>query len=261
MIYTEKFKELVKYCSENGLYIGTGNPNAKIVIIGKECAIDTTSKKGEEQYKREIENNPSDWDTNLTNVDFSKYNPLYPYKGQLCKKRSETKKGIRGGGGTSATWYNYQKLFNQICPKHANTDTINFHEHCFITELNEVTAKTSGDVHKEEREKSIQGRKQLLKEKFFQEFPIVIVAAGHYPREFKINLVEMFKADFAENESVKKSNNLGKYWINIHRNEALPSPRLLIHTNQLSMPSNDLIVAIAKECKDFAKKFDIKLEL
>lgn len=56
------FKELVEGNSAN-LYLGTGNPNSNILIIGKESAIDSVLNK--EQYEREIVNNAIDWRRNL----------------------------------------------------------------------------------------------------------------------------------------------------------------------------------------------------
>ena len=94
-------------------YIGTGNPLADILLIGKECSV---SRQGNsKQYKEEIVDNfkmwctVEDFDTGKINEhDFGNYNPLYPYKGQLLKKDNGSNLG------TSVTWMNYQKLFNFI---------------------------------------------------------------------------------------------------------------------------------------------------
>ena len=37
-MYTEKFKQVVQYCKENNLFVGYGNPNGKVLVIGKEAA-------------------------------------------------------------------------------------------------------------------------------------------------------------------------------------------------------------------------------
>ena len=122
--YTSEFKETLKLARDKGLFLGTGNPNAKMVFIGKEAAID--EKMYPEQYKREIENNIADWENNEANktqasavdnwFEVPKYNPLYPYKGQENKIESRNKTGeiIRGAGGTSKTWHNYQKIIDHI---------------------------------------------------------------------------------------------------------------------------------------------------
>ena len=45
MNYPKIFTESVKECKENGTYIGTGNPNSKILIVGKETATDIEKHK------------------------------------------------------------------------------------------------------------------------------------------------------------------------------------------------------------------------
>jgi len=42
--YTSHFKEVLNLCKQNKLFLGLGNPNAKILIIGKEAAIDKECK-------------------------------------------------------------------------------------------------------------------------------------------------------------------------------------------------------------------------
>ena len=36
MEYLDEFKEFVNYCNLNGKYVGWGNPNSKILIVGKD---------------------------------------------------------------------------------------------------------------------------------------------------------------------------------------------------------------------------------
>ena len=114
MYYSDGFKTMLEKAKEEKLeYIGTGNPDAKILIIGKELAFDTSNTK---QYNREIKNNISDWEENLNkqcsqddvpNWKYSNssnpkdnYNPLYPYKGTTQKE--------------GHTWSKYQKLVEWI---------------------------------------------------------------------------------------------------------------------------------------------------
>ena len=37
-MYTQHFKEAVAYCKVNNLFVGYGNPNGKVLVIGKEAA-------------------------------------------------------------------------------------------------------------------------------------------------------------------------------------------------------------------------------
>ncbi len=239
------FKELVEGNSAN-LYLGTGNPNSNILIIGKESAIDSVLNK--EQYEREIVNNAIDWRRNLAedtkqelvNSWFGSnpsYNPLYPYKGQLNK--IENKKTGRNGG-TSTTFYNYQKLIDKLFNENQKSLNINFHEKCFITELNSATAEYSHLVNVEERNNSIEKRQDLLTHSFYQSFPIVIIAVGHYVRDFNIDIQNLFKVKFnAEIGTipVSKTN-----YINLHYDDLANPSRIVIHTNQLSINITDILL-------------------
>lgn len=73
MKYSQSFNDIVndgKYC-----YLGHGNPNAKILIIGKEPRIDTNDPSKEEQLERDILNNRKQWLNNL-NDDTISYDTL-----------------------------------------------------------------------------------------------------------------------------------------------------------------------------------------
>jgi hypothetical protein len=81
---------------------------------------------------------------------------------------------------------------------------------------------------------------------FFKEFPIVIVAAGHYPKRYKFDMQQIFDVQW-EGKPIKVGE---KYWYNLHFSK--DNKRILIHTRQLSnRVSNELIVAIANEAKKF----------
>lgn len=239
------FKELVEGNSAN-LYLGTGNPNSNILIIGKESAIDSVINK--EQFEREIFNNANDWRRNLAEnvsqelVDswFSSnpnYNPLYPYKGQLNK--IENNKTGRNGG-TSKTFYNYQKLIDKIFNENQKSLYINFHENCFITELNSVTAEYSHLVDADERNSSIIKRQDLLAHSFYQSFPVIIIAVGHYVRDFTIDIQKLFNVKFdAETGTIpiSKTN-----YINLHYDDIANPSKIVIHTNQLSINITDVLL-------------------
>lgn len=279
--YSNSFLELINAVNDKknqfNQYIGIGNPNAKILIIGKESAIDAI--KEEKQHEREIRKNVEGWleniknNTKLLNADKEEFwkkdpkapiNPMYPYRGQRFVKYYIRKKdGAEiGRGGTSTTWYNYQKIINRmesISLDEARKSTICFHEYCFSTELSSVSAKCSKEADPKKRKESIKVRtKEMLKLPFYQQFPIVIVAAGHYPKEFGIDLEELFGVkwdgktiDRKENEKLKRN------WYNVHHGK---QPKLLIHTNQLSMNITDeLLCLIAEECDTFVKNNNIKL--
>lgn len=63
--YTSQFKEVLNQCKQNELFLGLGNPNAKILIIGKEAAID---KENNLKYcELKVEKNLKDWGHNCDN--------------------------------------------------------------------------------------------------------------------------------------------------------------------------------------------------
>lgn len=268
ILYSTSFIETVEFANSNSMFIGTGNPNSKILIIGKEAAI---SANNTEQYNREMKDNPKDWrrnfESNIQPCDvgswFSQpnpvYNPLYPYKDQLNKILSRNKDGeiIRGDGGTSKTWHNYQKLSDTLFNDGLKSSHINFHEFIFCSELNEITGKYSHHVPRSVRFDSIQNRKEIFKQPFFQQFPITIVAVGHYVRDFEIDLQGMFDVTFNEAESKELSLGLRSDFINIHYGSNDPG-RLLIHTNQLSMVSSELTDRLGKVCSNFLNRNNTK---
>lgn len=266
VIYSSNFKKAIELAKEKDLFLGTGNPNASILIIGKEAAIDkVTSAK---QHEMEVVNNGTDWEHNSSvNKQFDqidnwfidsaipKYNPLYPYNGQknTINRHKKVEGKIIYNGGTSKTWYNYQKIIDALFYSNKQSTSINFHEHSFISELNQETGKYSRLVAKDKREESITDRTLLFETSFFRDFPITIVAVGHYVRDFNINLQDLFLMKFDEELSKKVSEGLNKEYINIHYDNLEKPTKLLIHTNQLSMVSNELVNRLGKMCNDFLK--------
>ena len=42
--FSSDFKDIITYCKEHELFLGSGNPNADILIIGKGSTIDILKK-------------------------------------------------------------------------------------------------------------------------------------------------------------------------------------------------------------------------
>lgn len=241
MEYRKEFIELIDSLKnendENLCFVGLGNPNSKILIIGKECSFD----KKKEQYsflnKMENQDNLQQWIYNIENgIDLETlpcwennpnlYNPLYPYKGQFNKV-------IRNNNdGTSRTWVQYQKLIDRILQKD-KPEKIDFHKYAFITELSNIPMTSSRKTQETKESINIRCQK-LLSHDFFKTFPFVIVHCGHYIKDYKINLEETF------NQSYQRTDDDGE-WINVHKN----GDRILLHTRHLSMCSDRLIERIA----------------
>ena len=86
--------------------------------------------------------------------------------------------------GVTSTWYNYQKLIQEILGY--KSPIIDFLKHAFISELNELTRPNNDKNTKDDDkniEKSIRDRCLLLSEPFFRSFPIIIFAGRPYPRQ------------------------------------------------------------------------------
>lgn len=216
-------------------YIGTGNPVADILIIGKEVGFNLSD---ENQYIREVKGNYNDWCQIAQNGSISndKYNPRFPYPNQLFKVNSKN-----GNGGTSKTWYNYQKLRNQIYTP--NAEKIDFHNHFFITEVNSSPSKKT----KEADTSSIAFRKKhILSHAFFKKFPVVVISGlGYFDITKQSNEIEsLFNVKYIRAKDVGGKNQM--YWI--HKSE--DCARLLINVRQLSMNISDsLLEGIANEIK------------
>ena len=258
MNYSIKFQSLIhrleKEADQNLKFVGMGNPNSPILLVGKECAIDRNSSRGEgcyqmeqyrnvEQWAYNIQNNISscdveDW-VNASSFDEGRYNPLYPYKGQFNKPAIRDAEGSSCNGGTSATWCAYQKLIGKIFSED-KSEYIDFHQRSFMTELSaEVMLQSSYSI---KTKQSIDVRcGSLLCDPFYRSFPIVIVACGRYIGQYNINLEQVFDQKYIGEDK----DNVG--WMHIHEN----CGRLLIHTRHLVMCSDALMDKIATRVRTF----------
>lgn len=245
MKYSEDFVKLIKRLSPNTdehlQFIGFGNPNSKILLVGKECG-DAPNSFNEENCNKP---NLSHWAKNISSsplpVDVwynnpnAVFNPEYPFNGMPIKTLS--------GGHT---WRNYQKIVDGITCK-CSSEFIDFHKYAFTTELNSVTSKYS--KYSTEVRDSIEKRAQhLLCSSFYRNFPITIVCCGHYLNQYNINLEKIFGVKW-EGRTIEITDSNGKDcgWINVHHADG----RVLIHTRHLSMCSGELISKIIELCKTY----------
>lgn len=269
-LYCKDFNELL-YNFPNA-YIGHGNPNANILFIGQEPALDYGSR----QYEREIGTNSEQWKDLVTkgfgqydinqyvkDFDISKdapdfYSPLHPWPLQKYQVRSIEGKNVKGAEGTSRTWYQYQKLINYIreisdqrAVDMSRETRLDFHDLSFHTDMSAISSKKHIDIGERSKE-SVLNRMNLLKQAYFQNFDIVIAAVGHFPKEvygdeyFK----EVFDVDFRGDESVD-----GMTWINVSERKG-ENPMLLIHMPQISSSriTNDYLRRIAQIVCKFLEK-------
>ena len=249
MDYSNEFKDLIARIEQTKDFIGYGNPNAKILIIGKEEALDIEDIEKEcdkEIYEITVKSNWELWKKNdlyassitpdsipvwKDSKDSKDFNPLYPWKGDDLPK---------------GTWTNYQELINRLYPEADAGKMTTFHQYAFITEFNDLPSKKSKRKDPEVQQRITHRCKNVLNHPFYKSFPIVIAACGHYVKDYNINLEDIFNQKYIEPESVK----IKREWINIHRKDN----RILIHTRQLSNAfSFELIERIADFCKPYVE--------
>jgi len=232
--YSNEFNDLLEESLKNNEYVGLGNPNAKILIIGKEPGMELGAKitHGSAEY----------WKNN----DYSK---SFPATGKLRN--------------LNHTWQKYQKLYDLIldklnkCRNKIDKYEINFVENIFTTELNKIPAlkSTEAKKHKDFKNK-LNARKEIFKSKFIRNFPIVIIAANDnkYIETYNGEVRELFEVDFIKEINCGKSN---KMWLHYSNNE---KPKIVIHTRQLTNgASNALLEKIANLVVEFINKNKINI--
>lgn len=258
-IYSANFVEALEYCKQNNLYLGEGNPNAKILIIGKESGLNAEDRSCFQKSNSEF-----DWivdfskNTAKNNINSLKNNYL---QNGLSKLKNDIPYNL--------TWSNYQRLVSLIygikeqdIPR-GGKGNWEFLNKCFITELSQIRLPKSNYLGKKGipdfiKRESIKERAKLFHLSFFRQFPIVIIASGpdyidsgKYKYDF--NIQRDFAIKYIKTVDLKEDN-VKKRWYNIHKDN---NARIIIHTRQLSVqrePNRSLyklINAIAQECKEF----------
>jgi hypothetical protein len=217
-MYSKSFKEFVN----NGIdsyFIGTGNPNEKILLVGKESAISPEDESGLEWYK----NNAQDWQKhiaeNISEVNEYEVGINHP---------------LRKGWGKN-TWSKYQKLSDHIRKEVSKPFHVNFLKYCFTTEMNDAPMEKTAKADKS----GLKPRKELFKNSdFIQSFPVVVLACSDYIKnnDEVREIDDVFGVTYIGDEK-------GKYWYSngnwffLHYNEN--RTKLVIHTRQLSANVNN----------------------
>jgi len=229
--FNESFKAFVEECAEKNLFVGTGCPNAKILIIGKEAAIDRNDleKKGNEWYTKNTEN----WQSHILNntmetleYDVKKEDKLYKSWGKN-------------------TWSKYQFLYNyfKFGDFRKKEKKVNFLNEIFTTELNPSVSLKTASANK----KDIRIRLSLFAEsEFIKQFKVIILACSDYientetNREIDNNFGVTYDGDETGKFVFSKTN-----WFFTHHNA--DRSKLVIHTRQLSTNVKDnLLIKMAE---------------
>lgn len=215
------FEEFINECEKNNQICGQGNPNADILIIGKEST-DTR----EDALYRNIER---------------------------CRNKME-RDALRPIDPNNKTWANYQNLFDNIyCRKSEFIDKLDFEKYAFTTELSSIPRKNSNYT---EAEPYIKNRLRFFEaSEFIKSFPVVILACGGYIKNnYKVREIDdTFHVVYCKEYGSKESKN--RFWTHID----IKDPRkLVIHTRQFSNGiSKDLIKEMASVIREHLSKLGL----
>lgn len=210
----------------NPFYIGFGNPNSDLLILGKEKGFDIGNS---EQLNFESIKNPHEWLHYLQNeihyhkgkhYETSKHyiNAYLPYSGKMK---------------SGHTWNKYSKLTSELFNKPDLTENNSFFEFAFISEINHEPSRYS-----KIREFNFQTRIDFLNKHFYKSFKTTILGCGNYLS--KKTIEETFDVKFYEDHSMPREKLI------LFRN----GDRKLILTRQLSMDiRNEFITKLVRLLK------------
>ncbi len=236
MKYSVEFNKLVKKSIENNQYIGLGNPNAKILFVGKEVGISANSVVTYGSAK-------------------SWLNKDEDYSARFIPK--DNIKNFRH------TWQKYQKLYDLILENtQIESDKkeyeITFVENVFATELSNLAAPTTNKAKQLDGFKvELDKRKELFwKSDYINNFSVIVITASDnaYIETYQGEVCKIFDVKFDKEVLYSRSN---KMWLHYSNNK---TPKLVIHTRQLTNgASNKLMEGIANEITLFLKKNNINI--
>ena len=247
MVYNSEFENFLQKIDEEQ-YIGLGNPNAKILFIGKEAGLGI----GTNIYHGTVKS----WKNK--EFDYSKgYIP--------------DSKHLRN---FNHTWQRYQMLYDNIL-SNLNKEIavkedkyeINFVENIFTTELSNLHAPNTKEAKKQEKFKSeLEKRKnEYFTSEFIHKFPVTVVFASdnNYIETYPGEVCKLFNVNFDgiyNNETTKYNTTKYKIWLHsgVYNEEY---PRLLIHTRQLTrFKADELISDFSKIIVEFLKENSIEID-
>lgn len=227
----------------NPYYIGFGNPEADLLIVGQEKAFNAfnnpelilyESINNSFQWSKIIENNGD-----VSEINFDPRNPRKLHDEGRSGNHTWSKYSILTDAfyGINSCHENMKKHWNQN-----SGDTL--FDKAFTTELNVTPAVSNSGLDLTEE------RKELLSNPFFKNFKVVVFAIGN-PEEGKkaqMKVSELFEGKKFEIESI------GKYGKGKNRNIATATieNQVIVICNQLSGSSgwkNEHIVALGEKLR------------
>lgn len=174
----QTFVDLVYSADNHQNYIGMGNPNARILIIGREPNHNLNTDAGKRNYAQDQDLNRKNWKNLIENVPIiGPCNPRRPFPNQKCL----TDNGHNDG--TATTWVWYQKLVDLILGREDeraySLRPLDFHDYCFHTDLSSAASPGLASTNKSAKRISVAERsEQLFSHPFFKQFPIIILGIG-----------------------------------------------------------------------------------
>ena len=225
------FEDYKRKCIDHEEICGQGNPNADILIIGKEPHGDIC--KDREEYKKHLERN---YDHCRVNCFVRKTCKNLDYYKQKYQDYNVDQKSF----SELTTWKNYQTLLYEIYKgvKYHEEDKniIDFERFAYTTELSSMPRpKADYDAAKD----MINKRLLFFKEsEFIQSFPVVVLACGPFIKNIgegdERQIDNTFNACY---DKEIKTNNGYKFYThyNTQNTQLLKAgEKLIIHTRQLS---------------------------
>lgn len=197
------FEKYLEECKNRNEWCGQGNPNAHILIIGKES------------YNKDLITNPI--------ILQEKLQCQY----ELCKS------GDFGNAkrNKNPTWSNYQLLIEKVYGPQIefNPELFDFEKYAFTTELSSIPRKNSNYT---EAKSSIKDRLLFFeKSEFIKPFPVIILACGGYIR----NNDKVREIDDTFHVTFSKRYEKKGIWFCTHYDDINAPKKLVIHTWQFSL--------------------------
>lgn len=235
----QSFIDLI-YSEENTQkYIGMGNPNARILIIGREPNHNLDMAEGRMAFEQDQLLNRENWKNIIEGYNIvGRCNPRRPFPNQKCLKNNGH------NDGTAATWVWYQKLIDLILGREFERSymlrPIDFHDYCFHTDISVVCSPDLKHTNRKAKANSVEIRSQeLFNAPFFRQFPIVILGIGtdvgqYVPLTWCNDILGFPTTEVAQIQDKPM------IWLN---GDSVNN-RILLHTSCLSQPSYDYLAKL-----------------
>ncbi|UKK73921.1 hypothetical protein L6467_05795 [Segatella bryantii] len=226
------FEKFLEDCKNRKEWCGQGNPNADILIIGKEPHNDYFISDKEEITRRLLEQE------------------------NICRSGF----GEAPRDSKNPTWCNYQMLIEKVYrpQKVFNPALFDFEKYAFTTEINTIFRPKA--VLDAETRNNIDKRLCFFKDsEFINSFPVIILACNNFisndkERGFLIN--NTFGVKFDGKERGEHKEKTRGHWFYTHHSDN--GEKLVIHTRQLSFLFDySLLEHITDEIKEHLRKLGL----